>query len=466
MEQYIFPVIFIPNLFIRMRSISIQRNYHMNRSVFLFCLIVCLFLSFLPAASAIGGNEGWIQIHCNVNGASVSFNGEYKGVISGGSLTVPVYTTGTPYTSFSVSQSGYIPYDGELSMPAEGQTKTYYATLNPITTPTTIPPVRYGSISVESVPAGADIYFNGNYRGRAPLAISEVWPGTYSVSAEMTGYQTYTTTTSVSSDTRSSVYCTLTPVSTAGALYIISSPSDASVNLDGLYKGKTPMTLSNLAAGTHILQLDSPGYYDWKSTVDIPVGGTKTVSATLNPMPGSSTGWIYVSSSPGGASVTLDGSSVGQTPVSGSLKLNTITVGDHTVALALTGYKQYSTRTSVSSNTVTEVSTVLIPSGTSPDKGSMSVSSNPAGAGIFVDNNFIGISPLTANDIAAGSHLITFKLDGYQDYSTNALVNAGATSTVSAALLPVTPSPKSASVSLSVLAALGITGFFILRKPE
>jgi hypothetical protein len=449
-----------------MRITSNQRNNPMKRSVFLFCITVCLFLSFLPAASAIGGNEGWIQIQCNVNGASVSFNGEYKGVISGGSLTVPVYTTGTPYTSFSVSESGYIPYDGELSMPAEGQTRTYYATLNPITTPTTVPPVRYGSVFVESSPTGADIYFDGNYRGRAPLTISDVWPGTYSVSAEMTGYQTYTATTSVSGDTRSSVYCTLTPVSTTGALYIISSPSDASVSLDGLYKGKTPMTLNNLAAGTHILQLDSPNYYDWKSTVDIPVGGTKTISATLNPMPGSSTGWIYVSSSPGGASVTLDGNSVGQTPASGSLKLNAVAAGDHTIAFTLTGYKPYSTHASVSSNTVTEVSTVLVYSGTSPDKGSLSVSSNPAGAGVLVDNNFIGISPLTANDITAGSHLVTFKLDGYQDYSTNALVNAGATSTVSAALLPVTPSPKSASFPLSVLAALGITGFFLLRKPE
>lgn len=450
----------------RMRSIFTLRNNRMKRSVFLFCITVCLFLSLLPAASAIGGNEGWIQIQCNVNGASVSFNGEDKGVISGGSLTVPVYTTGTPYTSFSVSKSGYTPFDGALSMPAEGETHTYYATLNPIPTPTTVPPVRYGSVSVESSPSGADIYFNGNYRGHAPITIADVWPGTYSISAEMTGYRTYTTTTSVSSDTRSSVYCTLTPMNTAGALYIISSPSDADVNLDGLYKGKTPITLSNLAAGTHILQLDYPGYYDWKSTVEIPEGGTKSVSANLNPLPSSSTGWIYVSSSPGGASVTLDGSSVGQTPVSGSLKLNTIAVGDHTVALELTGYQRYSTHASVSSNTVTEVSAVLVPAGTPSGKGALSVSSNPAGASIFMDNNFIGISPLTASDIAAGSHVVTFKMDGYQEYSTNALITAGTTSSVSAALLTVTPSPKSASFPLTVVMALGIIGLFALRKPD
>jgi hypothetical protein len=351
-------------------------------------------------------------------------------------------------------------------MPDEGQTRTYYATLNPISTPTTVPPVRYGSISVESSPSGADIYFEGNYRGHAPLTITDVWPGTYTIAAEMNGYRTYSTTTSVSSDMRSPVYCPLTPTNTAGALYIISSPSDASVSLDGLYKGKTPITLNNLAAGIHIIQLDYADYYDWKSTVEVPDGGTKTVSATLNPMPASSTGWVYISSSPGGAGVTLDGNSVGQTPVSGSLKLNSITAGDHTVTLQLAGYTSYSTRTSVSPNTVTEVSAVLVPAGTSSGKGAMSISSNPAGANIFLDNNFIGISPLTADDIAAGNHLVMFRMDGYQEYSTNALVNAGTTSSVSAALLPVTPTPKSPLFPLTVLLALGISGLLVLRKPE
>jgi hypothetical protein len=183
-------------------------------------------------------------------------------------------------------------------------------------------------------------------------------------------------------------------------------------------------------------------------------------------MPVSSTGWIYISSSPGGAAATVDGSSVGQTPTSGSLKLNTVPVGDHTVSLKLDGYKLYSTRTSVSSNTVSEVSAVLEPEAASSGKGSLSVSSNPSGANIFLDNNFIGISPLTANEIAAGSHLVTFRMDGYEDYSTNAQVTAGTTSSVSAALLPVTPAPRSPLLFLTTLAALGILGLILLRKPE
>jgi hypothetical protein len=96
----------------------------------------------------------------------------------------------------------------------------------------------------------------------------------------------------------------------------------------------------------------------------------------------------------------------------------------------------------------------------------MSISSNPSGANVFVDNNFIGISPLTSNEIAAGNHQVTFKMDGYQDYATNALVNAGTTSSVSAALLPVTPAPKSPLMPLTALGALGILGLLVSQKPE
>jgi hypothetical protein len=433
----------------------------------LVCALACLVL--LPYAAAIGGSEGWIDVRCNVNGASVSFDGSYKGEISGGSLTVPVYTTGTPYHTVTVEKSGYNAYSGGLTMPLAGETTTVYATLNPIPVPPTQPPVQYGSIAVESQPSGAQIYFNGDYRGTSPLTISDIWPGSYTITAEMSGYRTYTTTTSVSSGTRSNVYCPLSPLNTAGSLYVYSDPSGSNIYLDTVYKGNTPMTINNIAAGTHILQVDHSGYYDWKSTVDVPAGGTKTVSATLNPMAASTVGWIYVSSSPGGATVTLDGSMVGQTPYSGSLKLNNIAAGTHTVALSLAGYAPYSAQTSVAPSTVSEVSALLQPTAPVSATGGISVSSTPAGANVLLDNNFIGVTPLTLNTVAAGSHTITLMLQGYQEYSVTTPVNAGATSTVSAALMPATPAtptPKSALPVVLIFAALGCAGLIACRKSQ
>jgi hypothetical protein len=176
-------------------------------------------------------------------------------------------------------------------------------------------------------------------------------------------------------------------------------------------------------------------------------------------------GWIYVSSSPGGASVTLDGAAVGQTPYSGSLKLNNVVTGDHTVALSLAGYAPYSARTSVSPNTVSEVSAILQPQTPVSATGGLSVSSSPAGANVMLDNNFIGVTPLTLTTVSAGTHTVTIMMDGYQDYSITTPVNAGATSTVAAALLPETPpTPKSPLPVVLVIGALGIAGIVAARR--
>ena len=71
-------------------------------------------------------------MHCNVDGAQVFFDGNYKGDIQGGVLTVPVYSTGTAYKEYSVQKDGYTTYtDSITGVPGKGQTIDLYATLNP-----------------------------------------------------------------------------------------------------------------------------------------------------------------------------------------------------------------------------------------------------------------------------------------------------------------------------------------------
>jgi hypothetical protein len=68
--------------------------------IYLALIAVVLTLACFSVVSAaetpIGGNQGWITVNCNVNGAQVYFDGTSEGMISGGVLTVPVYSTGTP----------------------------------------------------------------------------------------------------------------------------------------------------------------------------------------------------------------------------------------------------------------------------------------------------------------------------------------------------------------------------------
>lgn len=416
-----------------------------------------------------------------------------------------------------------------------------YGGSTPVPATTTYGPVGpYGTLYIETSPPGAVIFVNGGDKGNSPVTLTGIWPGTYTISAKLAGYQECFSVTTLSGSQYSPVYCRLVPDSSGNGLYVVSTPAKANVYVDGVLAGVTPFMQSNIVTGTHIIQVRLSGYDEWKSTVEIPKNGSKTISALLNQTdtvvnqgihvasipvgatialdgrtrgvtpktlnniaagihileinyPGytswkstidvpeteikdisvnltpktSPPGWITVSSNPGNASVTLDGSYVGRTIVNSSLNLDTITPGEHIIALELPGYQPFSTRINVSSHLVSSVNAVLVPASVAFAKGALSVTSDPAGATISVDNRSLGQSPLTAGDITAGNHRVTITFEGFQDYSTSILVTPGNTSTVSATLLPVTPSLKTPlSPSLS-LGALGIISLlFFLRRPE
>ena len=224
--------------------------------VLCFIVIFCVSCPFASAqligGSLIGGDQGWIVVHCNEDGASVSLDGEYKCTTSGGQCSIPVYSTGTPYSSFSVRKSGYTPdpYTGSIPrMPAMGETVDVYATLNPVP-----PPPQYGSIRVTSSPSGAAIYLNGNYRGITPLTISDISPASYSIEADLSGYRTYTTSVTVYAGQQATVFCPLEKIQSQGSLYVTSTPSNAMIYLDAGYKGRTPLMLSGISSGGHTLQ--------------------------------------------------------------------------------------------------------------------------------------------------------------------------------------------------------------------
>ncbi len=94
----------------------------------------------VTTASLIGGDMGYYLVHSNAEGGKVYFDSDYKGLIANGVLNVPVYVTGTPYRTWSVTKEGYATFNGTISTyPSKGQTIDLQATLTllPTTPPTT-----------------------------------------------------------------------------------------------------------------------------------------------------------------------------------------------------------------------------------------------------------------------------------------------------------------------------------------
>jgi hypothetical protein len=71
---------------------------------------------------------------------------------------------------------------------------------------------------------------------------------------------------------------------TMGSLDISSTPSGSEIYVDGLYKGISPMILSDVTAGSHMLELQYPGYTSLKKSVEIKAGATSYVDASLSPI--------------------------------------------------------------------------------------------------------------------------------------------------------------------------------------
>jgi len=104
--------------------------------------------------------------------------------------------------------------------------------------------------------------------------------------------------------------------------------------------------------------------------------------------------------------------------------------------------------------------------------GSLVVSSTPASASVYLDNIYLGITPLNKADLSTGSHQLLLQKDTYKDWSATIVVPAGQAYTVSANLeicgtspFPSLPVPLSGVVVCGAL-VLGSIVCVVLRRKE
>ena len=60
-----------------------------------------------------------------------------------------------------------------------------------------------------------------------------------------------------------------------------SEPQGAGIYIDTVYRGITPQIVDNVPKGSHTLLVRQAGYQDWTTQVQVTVGETAQVSATL-----------------------------------------------------------------------------------------------------------------------------------------------------------------------------------------
>ncbi|MBK9648488.1 MAG: PEGA domain-containing protein [Deltaproteobacteria bacterium] len=179
-------------------------------------------------------------------------------------------------------------------------------------------------------------------------------PGTYSVRVTADGMDPFVRRVEVKPNLTTSVTAELYPG--GGTAEFVSTPSGASVTIDGKEVGKTPIRVASIAEGDHSYSLSLTGFETIEGTLTQRKGGNPLTKHVLE----SSRGRFAVTSKPAGAEVWLDGASVGKTP----LQLSDVPPGQHTVLLISPGYAAVVRHIDTSDGSKGEVTATLSDAGT------------------------------------------------------------------------------------------------------
>jgi hypothetical protein len=262
------------------------------------------------------------------------------------------------------------------------------------------------------------VYINGSSIGRTPLNVT-LEEGTKNLSVSKAGYETYTETFVLNRNISKSL--TLTPVVQSHQLSVITSPSGADVYVNNAYVGRSPLNVT-LEGGTKNLRIERSGYETYSETFVL----DRSISKSITLSPQVRDYKLNVTSSPSNALVYINGTYQGRTPLNLTLR-----EGSYTVRVTADGYEDFST--SVSLDRDRQVSATLY-----AKKARLTVETEPTNASVFVDNVYVGRSPLSI-DIDAGRHTIRVEKSGYITDSKDVNLAAGTSSSTKITLIEERP---------------------------
>jgi hypothetical protein len=278
---------------------------------------------------------GGINVVSTPAGAFLSVDGVDSGVTPKVVSDLPVGRH-----TVKVSLSGYADYLQSVEVTAGTTTPMLNAQLTPTSSS--------GSIYVTSSLNGAVVILDGVEKGTTPLTIGSVSPGSHQVKVTMTGFRDYSTMISVTANSVSSVSVNLVKL---GAIRVTTQKNGATVFVDGKKSGTTPVTISGLSDGWHLLKVTMEGYQNYQERVKVSAYEVVLKDISLVPL-----AVVKVTSTYNGATVYLDGKVSGTTP----LTINGVTTGRHVVNVTNEGYQPYTTTVKATAGKTFTVSANLI----------------------------------------------------------------------------------------------------------
>jgi formylglycine-generating enzyme required for sulfatase activity len=296
-------------------------------------------------------------------------------------------------------------------------------------------------------------------------------PGSYELTVMAEGYQAFTGPLFVDDSEVQTQAVVLTPL--PGTLIIESIPASATVSVNGVAMGVTPLTIDSVDAGDVTVGLVAERYLPFETIIQV-TGRAQTQRFSSNLTPG----WARVSlqTTTPEVSVRIDQQSVTDLPLSSNRQTLEVMEGSREITFSAPGYIDEIIELDAVADTDVDLGIIeLIPAA-----GMLRLTSVPAGAIVTRDGRFVGATPVNVPMEPATRHRIQVSRAGYLPESFSLALEKGASFDRQVVLSPalgevdIQVTPRNATIQVNgddrgkgsqILALPGIEQVITIRAP-
>ena len=280
---------------------------------------------------------GRISIHSQPKNADVILNGDPIG-------TTPLVHKRIPAGRHNLVLSAHRYQSTEMILDVEGMDREQV--LNIELSPDWAP------ISFRSEPAGASVQVDGKTLGTTPFT-TDLLSGEYLAAFNLPKYQPETVEFVVVAGQALAIPMAVL-IPTPGKLTVTSKPKDATVTVDKVYQGRTPLDLMLTPDVDHNITVAKAGHVVVTRSVNMEAAEEMAMSIELP----EEVGVIFITSDPADASLFVDGKAYGR-----ATQRLRLTTREHTLEFRKPGYKTHRVTLTPRAGVSKELSITLSPIG-------------------------------------------------------------------------------------------------------
>lgn len=335
---------------------------------------------------------GELTLVSEPEGAQIFVNGDLRGVAP---LVLSNLAAGTHL--IEARRTGYRPHFHTVNLFA-GQRTLHEIRLEPL----------HALLLIESDPTGADVLTGDAYRGRTPLLVHDLRPGTYRIRLRADDFFPRELTVNLEGRTPQRVFTELE--SDTASLQVRSNPDGGQVRIDGASIGETPVTIDRARTGEVLVEITRDGFLPYQRELRLRSGQEYRLDAELVPLPSG----LTVATFPPGAQVHINDQLSGESPLS----LTNLAVGVYTVRVDRHGFAPQEREVELASGDRRIEEFRL-----ERTSGTLVLVTEPAGVEVVLNGERVGTTqtgttdvlsePLTIDYVLAGEHRLQLLRAGY-----------------------------------------------------